>query len=198
MNDSRPLLPEACAEARQTIHELLDGPIPADSREALAGHLSSCDSCREFQRGVEAVQTALQELPELPFPDDALEEVWSRTVHAKPEAPAVPAPRPGWWSAVAAAAAILLLAVLVSLNQNRVITVGPEIAGRGPGEVTPAEIEQAALEARQVLALTAQALRKGRRVALEEVLAGQVSPAIRRIPIQWPRLPAKDSRRSKT
>ena len=46
------------------------------------------------------------------------------------------------------------------------------------------QIEQAALEARQVLELTAQALNRSRNIA-GRVLVDEVSPALQRTPIRW-------------
>jgi hypothetical protein len=53
-------------------------------------------------------------------------------------------------------------------------------------EPTEAELAQAAEEARMVFTLTAQALRKAERTATRDVLAGEVSGALRRVPIRWP------------
>ena len=60
------------------------------------------------------------------------------------------------------------------------------------------ELEQARLEARRVLEITAVALARSERAAFERVLGGEVSPAIRKIGIQWPEPTAPEDRRSKT
>ena len=64
--------------------------------------------------------------------------------------------------------------------------------------LSPAQIEQVRREARQVLELTAAALGRTQLTAAERVLEGEVSPAIRKIRIQWPEEQAPDDRRSKT
>ena len=58
----------------------------------------------------------------------------------------------------------------------------------GPIEPQPssAEVARAAEEARLVLGLTAKALRGAKKTAIEDVLAGEVSPALQRAPIRWP------------
>ena len=194
MNDSPSALPGACAEARKAMEEVLDGPIPAGRSQALRHHLLSCDSCREVQEGLRMIQAALRGLLEIPFPDDALEEVWSRTVSAESEAATISTRRFGWRAATAMAAATLLTAVLVTWTYNSTSL----LRDAARDEPTFAEIEQAAREARQVLELTAQTLHRSRQAALEQVLEGQISPALRRIPIQWPESPPTTSRRSKT
>ena len=60
-----------------------------------------------------------------------------------------------------------------------------------PG-MTEAELQQAALEARLVLGLTSRALKRGD-TAVGQVLTGEVSPALKKVPIRWP---TKDNERS--
>ena len=51
-------------------------------------------------------------------------------------------------------------------------------------------------EIRMVLGLTARALRDARQAAVEDVLADEVSPALRRVPIRWPGESEKKRRES--
>ena len=53
-----------------------------------------------------------------------------------------------------------------------------------------AEVEQAVLEARLALKLTARALNDAEQAALQGVLKREISPAIRRLPMQFPSAPA--------
>ena len=63
-------------------------------------------------------------------------------------------------------------------------------------DMTPEEIARAVEEARLVLGLTGSALRRAERAAVEQVLGGEVAPALQRLPIQFSR--SKEPRRSGT
>jgi len=52
-----------------------------------------------------------------------------------------------------------------------------------------AEMQQAALEARLALKLTARALHDAEEAAVQGVLKREISPAIRRLPMQFPTAP---------
>jgi anti-sigma factor RsiW len=196
MSDDTPRVRKACAEAREAMQEIMDGPVPAARREMLDAHLSVCDDCREVRQGFETVRTALRALPEIPLPDDALDEVWARTVDADPDEPRVSPWRPRL-GVIAAVAASLLI-----------VTLAVKWSGRLPRQTAPVtttavklsdeEVERLRDEARQVLEIAAAALAKSERVAFDRVLGGEVSPAIQRIGIQWPEAPSPGDRRSKT
>src|SRR6185369_4285105 len=131
-----------CARARHALDERLDGPLDPAREADLAAHLAGCAACREHEAGMLLVRSALRSLPEVPLPDEALAEVWARTV----EGGSARLARPARWAAVAAAVLVAgLTFVLV----------------RKPGSPEPkpsqAEIAQAATEARLVLGLTARA-----------------------------------------
>jgi anti-sigma factor RsiW len=196
MSDDTPLVRKECGEAREVMQELMDGPVPAARRAMLDEHLAACGECREVREGLETVRTALRALPEIPLPDDALDEVWSRTVDATPDESRVSP----WWprlGAIAAVAASLLLVTLAVKWSDRL----PQQPAAEPVELvelSDAEIDQARQEAKRVLEITAVALARSERAAFERVLGGEVSPAIRRIGIQWPEAPSPDDRRSKT
>ena len=183
----------ACEKARQAIQERLDGPIAAEALEELHAHLAGCSACREVEAGLLAVQQALGSLPELSFPDEALEQVWDRTVRSEP-----PATRPAsWWTdwrALAAAAVVAAaLLGLWALGRHRLTPSGPIEVARH--EYSEQEIEAAAAEAHMVLSLTVSALRRSRHVAVRDVLAGEVSPALRRIPVRLPGSEGAEPRR---
>lgn len=165
-----------CAGLRGAIQERLDGPIdPALERE-LAMHLAACAECREYHDGLVALRARLRALAMPPLPDDALESVWARTLRA-----ARPPRRraAAWWLdwRYAAAVAALLLLVIVPVLLRR------PSAPAAPPEVTSAEVARAARDLGRVLALTEDAFRRTESVARDRVLAGEVSPAIRRIPV---------------
>jgi anti-sigma factor RsiW len=195
MSHETPPVRKECAEAREAMQELMDGPVPAVRRATLDEHLADCAECREVRQGLETVRTALRALPEIPLPGDALDQVWARTVDAGPDDSRVAAwkPRLGAIAAVAASLLVVALAVKWSSRLPPEPATGPALA-----VLSDEEIEQAREEAKRVLEITAVALARSERAAFERVLGEEVSPAIRRIGIQWPEKPSPDDRRSKT
>jgi len=165
----------SCETARELIHRVLDGELmDAVRREELDEHLGACAECRRARDELGAVQSALRGLPAQPFPDEALQEVWRRTTRSGPVRRVAVGRRWLDWRP-AAAAAVLALALYAAWD-----------AGVVRNEPTAEEVARAAEETRMVLALTARALRDARQVAVKDVLADEVSPALRRVPIRWP------------
>lgn len=171
---------KGCEEVQQAIQERLDGAIEADGESLIDAHLAGCAPCREFQDGLLAVRQALRSLPRFPMPAEALDGVWSRTVHSKPRRAALD------WRFAAAAAAVLTLAFL------------PALLRPVPEAYSAAELTRAAEDARIVFAVTTHALERTEHAAVDQVLAGRVSPALRRIPVRFPAMSSSGSRRSRT
>jgi predicted anti-sigma-YlaC factor YlaD len=154
---------------RDAIHATLDADlIEAGVPARLSAHVDGCASCREFAAEMRAIQRALRALPAEQLPDAALEEVWRRTVRRR----AWTRPR-----VLAASAAAIVVIALAGLR------LGPEPAPAGPSEE---ELQHASREARMVLRLASGALRRTEQAAFKTVLAGEVSSALRRVPIRWP------------
>ncbi len=163
-----------CATALETFHRVLDGDLmDAADRQAMEAHLQVCSGCAEQAGQLREVQDILRGMAEQPMPGDAVEEVWRQTVRA----PRVRTRR-GWrdWR-FATAAAIVAAAVLIGLQ------TGPFDNPQNEEQVA----RQAAEEARMVLQLTANALKRTEEVAFREVFAEEVSPALQRVGILWPR-----------
>jgi predicted anti-sigma-YlaC factor YlaD len=175
----------SCAEIRRTIQEAMDGPIAAERQAAATSHLRACAECREYQEGLEIVRNALRALPSIPLPDDALDLVWERTIRNVARLPKRRSLRAIPWLAAAAAVLVTVLSL-------------PALFRPLTRPYTPADLSQAAREARSALALAGNALRKSRHVAVTEVLAGEVSPAMRKIPIRWSPSKNPDARRPRT
>jgi anti-sigma factor RsiW len=162
-----------CRSALRAIHRGLDGdPLEPALERQVDEHLATCADCREAAAELRAIQEGLRRLPLERMPDAALEEVLAATVGSRR---AGTLRRFGFdWRL--AAAAIVTVGV-----------IGSWYALFPPsGRPSDTELREAAVEARAVLALTAQALRKAERAATRDVLAGQLSPALRRVPIDWP------------
>ena len=168
----------ACRDARHTVQRQLDGDLmDAVVRLALDRHLEECAACREYRRELQEVQETLRAVPALSMPDEALDEVFQQTSRA-PDRLGSRLERWGLdWRAAAAA-----------------LVLGVGIWGLWPAGgtgFTDEELQQAALEARLALKLTARTLNGAEATAVRAVLAGEVSPALDRLPIRFP-----DNRRS--
>jgi anti-sigma factor RsiW len=161
-----------CAEAMDRIHRILDGDLmDAMLRQELEDHIAACADCRMAQDELGAIHSALGALPELELPDSALEEVARRTSRPLRSARTRPRRAP-WWAA--AAAAVLAVALYVTWDPG------------DPASYTDEEVARAAEQMRGVLGLTARTLHEAKQAAFDEVLAGEVSPALQRAPIRWP------------
>ncbi|MCP3981478.1 MAG: hypothetical protein GY716_19440 [bacterium] len=179
MNDNEPIRLD-CRRARELGHRSLDGEsLAAAERETLDGHIAVCDECRDMHAELRTIQGALRSMAPAPLADEALDEVWDRTVRRRAFS--------GWDWRHAAAAALLFVTTVAMLWTAR---------GLQPAdEPTEAEIAQAAAEVRMVLGLTGRALERSERAALRGMRDG-VAPALSKIPIRLPSRvdaePAKD------
>jgi len=174
-----------CRKIQDAIQERMDAPVAADLRQAIEAHLRLCGECRSYQEGLDAVRRALVSLPEVPFPDEALALVWERTIRSRPDERHRPSMRFDWRVALAAAAAVTLLFL-------------PALFRPVLDPYSAAELARADRDARRVLSLASQTLRRTERAAVNQVLAGEIVPAVRRIPIRWPQSKRPDSRRPRT
>lgn len=171
-----------CDEAREAIHASLDADVmDAAQKQELEAHLARCARCRELADELRVVQQGLRSLPELKLPDEVLEKVWDRTTRSRRASL-----RPRRRDLVAVAAAVLLVAVLGLWLRDGSAPTGP----------TDAELERAAMQARLVLGVASRALQRTEETAVREVLAEEISPALRRVPIQWPERDARERRGS--
>ena len=156
----------ACARARTGLQARLDAD-PAQQLETaeIEAHLDACPDCRALARELQEVQDALRAAPLLHFPDQALEEVWDRTVRA----PGVTRTRRAVavWGGLAAAG--ILGALLLAVPHG---TPGPQ----RPSEE---EVRRAAAEVQFVFRLANHEIRHQGTRALREVLDGEVAPALR-------------------
>jgi len=158
----------------ELFHRVLDGDLmEATERQGMEDHRVVCSECAEKTAQLREMQDLLRGMAEQPMPDDAVDEVWDRTVRA----PRGRTQR-GWrdWR-FAAAAAIIVFATWIGVKQF------PVINGTGPDD----EAMRAAQEVRMVLQLTANALKRSQEVAFREVFAEEVSPALQKVGILWPR-----------
>ena len=179
----------ACARFVDLLHARLDGEIGRADALEVEGHLASCASCRELADSFESAREALRGMAFEPMPEEDFQAVLDRTVRASAavEPPKVVPFRPrrarvlaGLGLAAAVVAAALIVPVLVSRSSKP----------------SPAEVAQAREDALRALAIAGRALRRAE-TAGNAVVTGEVSPALRRVPLRWDRL-AEDPRRSRS
>ncbi len=162
-----------CSAAMELFHRVLDGDLmEATDRQGMQAHLAVCSECAEKAGQLREMQDLLRGMAERPMPDQAMREVWQCTVRA----PGVRT-RHRWrnWRFAAAAAVV----IFVTWTAVRLYPV--------PGD--DREALRAAQEVRMVLQLTANALRRTEEVTFRKVFAEEVSPALRKVGILWPRAP---------
>jgi len=156
----------ACARARAGLQARLDAdPAQRVDTAEIEAHLTACPECRAVARELQEVQDALRAAPLLHFPDQALEEVWDRTLRA----PRVTRVRRSVavWSGLAAAG--ILGALLLAVPHGTPVPQGP----------SEEEVRRAAAEVQFVFRLTDHEIRHQGTRALREVLDGEVAPALR-------------------
>lgn len=160
-----------CEQTQVWIQDRIDGRlVDGAGLEAMERHLVSCADCRRFRTEMTEIHVGLASLPELEFPEDALEEVWDRTIRKQ-----AAGDRSNWrW--IAAVAAVLLVALAGSL-------FGP---WNDEPEYSPTEVARATAEARAALGLVGKALQRSEDAAVQKVLGGKVTPALEKITIGLP------------
>ncbi len=167
-----------CETARRLMDDRLDGEIGPVAIIDLEVHLGGCPACREIVSGLETLASGLSGLPLETMPDEDVDAVLARTIGRRtasdPETMRSRASFRRPRLVVAAAAAVLATAVVVPLVLRQFVPVEPSTA----------EVEQAAYEARMVLAVAARAVRSAETVR-DRVIAREVSPALRRVPVRW-------------
>ena len=118
----------------------------------------------------------LRELPQVGMDDATLDRVLQLTTRSAGEAPS--GRLTGWGLGWRAAAALFAVALTASVWWFAGQTRSPEIP--------PEELARAEAEARLVLKLAADAMRRSQAAGVRGVLADEVRPALQRIPVQLP------------
>ena len=76
----------------ETFHRVLDNDLmDAADLQGMQAHLAVCSECAEKAAQLREMQDLLRGMAEQPMPDDAVEEVWERTVRSP-----VARTRPRW------------------------------------------------------------------------------------------------------
>jgi len=182
MNDTE----RKCEQIRPLLHETMDRERTADERRDVDVHLASCAECTEVAAGLESVRESLAALPDAPFPDEALREVFARTIDADPWWRAW-LPSTAWRVALTGAAAMALAGAALWIAWNGAAPQpGPPVEVAVNEAEREAELRQALEETRFALALASNAVRRSGRAAVEDVLQRSVAPALGRIPVRFP------------
>lgn len=176
-----------CDSNRESLHRLVDGEIHGTEREALDRHLEGCPGCRAFVEDLRALRGSLSRLDAEPFPPEALEAVWTRTVGARRRRTL---PRPAAW-VIPAAAAVALALLAPALFR------GPKPPD-STESYSPADLARAERDAQVAIALVGQAIRRGESAARDRILAGHLAPALRKLPFRSPADPPPAARRDRT
>lgn len=157
-----------CDQAREAIHCRLDADLmDAGKQQQLEAHLRTCEHCRELEQELTAIQGGLRGLPTMQLPDEVLERVFLETDRAPSR------PRRPIWAAIAAASLVVALGGWWALQQR-------------PSGPTDAELVRASREARLVLKMASDALKRTERTAFRDVVADELGGALRRAPVEWP------------
>lgn len=164
-----------CEDAHRAIHKRCDGLPAAESGSLLDAHLAACKACRQYSETLATIQKVLGSLPAVPFPDQALESVWDRTIrHAEQKAARAR------WSMPARGlglAAMIALSVLGSRLLFRLRPAEPSLSQE--------ELARLAAETRLVFELTNTALRHVENAAIDGVIVEGITPALKRIQVSW-------------
>ena len=162
-----------CTEALETFHRVLDGDLmDAADRTRMESHLTVCSECAEKAAQLREMQDLLRGIAESPLPETALRRVRARTV----ESEAGERPRRAFDWRFAAAAAMIVFGTWIGVAQFGVSRTDEELVAR-----------QAAQEARLVLQLTANALKRTERVTMKAVFADEISLALRKVGVRFPK-----------
>ncbi len=165
--------PFTCEDAYRAIQKRFDGAVDRQSDRLLTAHLDACDDCRAYAESLESVRGAMESLPEVPFPDHALEAVWDRTIRAEGR-------KEGHLRRLVPIRSLALAAVVaLSVIGSRFFVKPTEPS------LSPEELARLAAETRLVFELTNTALRHVEDAAIDGVIVEGLTPALKRIQVNW-------------
>jgi len=163
---------DRCKQVQRSIDEQFDQGTPDCMDAGAADHLAECAACRQYRQRLNALQEDMRSLPSIPFPDEALQKVWARTV----ERLSASTPHPAWhrWQRPLAAAAVLALSVTI-----------PWTAWRSHLSVQQKRVDEAVVQTRYVLGVTAGAFRRAETVAVEDLYGERLPRVLGRFKVDW-------------
>ncbi|MCZ6836307.1 MAG: zf-HC2 domain-containing protein [Planctomycetota bacterium] len=166
---------KAFREAIEIQHDGEDSPIQV---EQLDRHVLDCPRCADFRDELDSLRNLFQNLPEAPFPVEALDEVLADSVERiQPITPLVMIRKMG---ISLAAAAMLTFAV-----------VGAWFAAQPTSleeQYTEAELVRLEQDLYAIMYRLGDTVQLSEKIAVHDVLIKETSPIIRVVPLTAPRL----------
>ncbi len=163
---------DRCQRVRRSIDEQFDHGTPDRMDAAVADHLSECTGCSRYRERLNALEEDLRSLPSIPFPDEALQDVLAGTVDTPPASTRY------WtwrrWRRPFAAAAVLALSVTI-----------PWTALRLRQSAQQERVDEAVVQIRYVLGVTAGAFRRAETVAVEDLYGERLPRVLGRFKVDW-------------
>jgi anti-sigma factor RsiW len=174
-----------CDEARELIQIRLDGELDDAGARRLEDHIAVCAVCAETAAQMASVAAGLRALRQREAGDDIVEAVLERTMRAPRGAEVRAGLTPFWgrfrWQALAAGATVLAIVAALRLRTGE----------PPPASFSQAELARGRRDAELVLGIAARALGRTETEVRDRVLAGTVSPALKRLPIRWDHMTGK-------
>ncbi len=161
-----------CERTRRSIDERFDHGATDQPDAALADHLSQCQACSQYHQSLKALQQQMRSLPSIPFPNGSLEALLAETVDTARASM-------GWWSwrrwgRPLAAAAVIALCVTISWPAWQLHVAAEQ-----------KRVDQAVIQTRYVLGVTAGAFQRVETLAVDEIYVARLSGALERFNVDW-------------
>ena len=156
-----------CERMRRSIDEQFDHGAPDQPDVTLVDHLSQCKACSQYHQRLKALEKQMRSLPPIPFPNEALEALLAETVDTH-------CTSMRWWSRrrwgrPLAAAAVIALCVTVSWPAWQLHLAAEQ-----------KRVDQAVMQTRYVLGVTAGAFQRVETLAVDEIYRQRLSGALER------------------
>lgn len=165
--------PHDCAAIRSELQARFDGEMSDLSEQRLGDHLGACEACAAFEADLHALRSMLRDLPAVPLPADALQEVLARTV----DRPVIASPfafhrRPLVGLAIAAVLAISVIGAWFAAQPASI-----------EDDYTEAELARLERDLYLVMSTLGSAVNRRGAAAVNEVLIEEAAPALRAAPM---------------
>lgn len=165
-----------CLEVQVSLNLRFDDEPGAIKSTSLERHLAECDSCAAYEQTLIKLLSMLHRLPVTPFPADALKEVLCDTIERSPDRSRNVIGRIGMNLATAAA--------LILLVFGGWLIIRPMATAQAYSE---AELDRIERDLQVVMTRLGTALSSAERVAVDDVLIRETSPAMRNAPLKMNR-----------
>ncbi len=165
-----------CREVQVSLNLRFDDEPGMMKSTSLERHLSECESCAAYEQTLIKLRSMLHRLPVTPFPADALEEVLCDTIESPPSRSHNVIGRIGMNFATAAALMLLVF--------GGWLVIRPMATKQAYSEAELDRIERDLLMVMNRLGTT---LSSAERLAVDDVLIRETSPAMQNVPLKMNR-----------